>query len=594
MIVRRFIGATHRRRAAAFVLAGVLTTTSALAQSAVERNLPEPVVQPSGAALSVGETDYGKGDETPLGVDVKGVRLIGPHDEAEAPAPAGISLGRIEGAPVARLEAALAPFLGKPLTRAAIVRMQGAVAGAWRQAGFPFVSVTVPPQEITGGVLRLRVVEFHAGAVRTTDAAGNAVERDLAPDVRIAPGRRIEAAALEEDLDWLNRNPFRHVEGMFSPGDETGASDFTLKVTRQKPFSVFGSYANTGSRGTGRDRWSVGGGFWIPEFHDLTASYRFTRSGEAWQDGEPFELDAGRPGYLSHAALIELPTFPRQALSIAPNYVKTNEIVTGTPFSFENTTFELPILYRSAVSNILPGHYWGDVYVGAEPKWVERSTSFDGTEVARGKAGLFNLVAGWAGEFNDRYGRTSIDARVKFNPGGVVAHNSAEDWATFTGGRVRDNTYVTAGVDILRVTELPRGFSWISQISGLVAGQALPDTERLGLGGYYAVRGYDNDDASVDAGLVWRNEIRLPTFSPLGASVFGRADNLSPFVFLDLGHGYDFAARQHPTLASTGLGFDYGVADNLAVSLTGALALRDAASTSNGDWTFNASVRLAF
>ncbi|WP_445082816.1 ShlB/FhaC/HecB family hemolysin secretion/activation protein [Chelativorans sp. YIM 93263] len=51
--------------------------------------------------------------------------------------------------------------------------------------------------------------------------------------------------------------------------------------------------------------------------------------------------------------------------------------------------------------------------------------------------------------------------------------------------------------------------------SGILAGQPLPDTERLSLGGYYATRRYDFDDVSVDRGFVWRNGLRAPTVSPL-------------------------------------------------------------------------------
>jgi hypothetical protein len=365
---------------------------------------------------------------------------------------------------------------------------------------------------------------------------------------------------------------------------------------------VFAGYANTGSEATGNDRWSAGGGAWIPELNDMTLSYRFTRSGEFGPDGSLTSLDITRPGYLSHAGRIDLPTGSRQALSIAPNYVETNELVAGTPFSFDNQTFELPILYRSAVSNFLPGHYWGDVYFGVEPKWVKRTTAFTGIDVARGDAALFNLVLGWANDFSEAYGRTSIDARIKVNPGGVLAKDSSADWATFTGGRVTDATYVTAGIDISRITRLPHDFFWVSQFSGLIADQALPDTERLGLGGFYAVRGYGSEEAAGDTGLVWRNELRLPTFSPLANagmgtnSGMGLADSASPFVFVDLGHGYDFAAKDHTTIASTGLGLDYAIGTNLSASLTGTVALMDSdpTHTRSGDWTFNASLRIAY
>jgi hemolysin activation/secretion protein len=570
---------------------GLIAVGQAWAQSAVERNLPATVA-PRPAALSVGETDYGKGDDKPLGVNLAGVRLIGPDEKVAASAPAGISLGNISGITEEAARAALSPYIGKPLTRAQITRMQAALAGLWRKAGFPFMSVTVPPQEITSGVLSLRIIEFHAGAVKVE--GGSALERNLAGRMRVEPGQRIDAAAIKEDLDWINRNPFRRVEGVFAPGDGTGASDITLKVTQDKPFQVFGSYANTGSEATGMDRWSFGGGLWLPALNDMTLSYRFTRSGEFWDNGDVFKLDTARGGYISHSGRIDLPTFDRQALSIAPNFVETNELVTGTPFSFDNTTFELPILYRSAISNILPGRYWGDLYFGVEPKWLKRTTAFAGVNVAQGEANLFNLVLGWSDDFSDRYGTTSVDARIKGNPGGVLSKNTAADWAAFTGGRVDDNTYVTAGIDISRMTDLTHGFGWATQLSGLIAGQALPDSERLSLGGYYAVRGYGSEDGAADAGLVWRNELRLPSYAPLAGAGLGIRDGLSPFLFADLGHGYDFAAKDHMTLASTGAGFDYSIGSNLAASLTGAIALAHAGETRSGDATLTASVRVSY
>lgn len=580
------------RRSALLPLGFAVTVCSgaAFAQAALERNLPEQVLPPA-ASFTVGDADYGEADGTPFGVDLAGVRLIG-QDETVRASQGGISIGSVPGAAQEPVRQALTSFLGQPLSRELIVRIQSALAGVWRAQGFPFVSITVPPQEVTSGVLTLRVIEFSAGAVRVESPG--AIERNLGGQVRIVSGDRIDARALEEDLDWLNRNPFRRIESIFAPGDETGASDITLKVTRDKPFSVFGSWSNTGSEDTGRDRWSIGGGFWAPMLNDLTASYRFTRSGEFWNGANLFELDMGQKGYLSHAGRVDLPTLPRQALSIAPNYVETNEFAENTPFSFHNRTLELPIFYSGAISNILPGRYWGDVYFGIEPKWVRRTTYFDETEVAEGRAGLFNIVLGWSGNFSDAQGRTVIDARIKANAPGVLDDNDDASWGAFTGGRVTDVSYVHAGIDITRLTALPRNFSWASRLSGLIAGQALPDTERLGLGGFYAVRGYDNDDGAVDTGFVWRNEIRMPTLSPLANAASGLDDSLSPFAFLDLGHGYDFGSGDHVTLSSGGFGFDYQIGKFLSANFTAAVALSHGSQTSTGDWMLNAGIRIAY
>ena len=557
---------------------------TAYAQSTViERNLP-PVSVTSGGEVRVDEAVSGSTDETPFGVDLAGIALIGPDEDVSAHPAGGVSTRAIGQALRGGVESALAPFIGRPLSPALITRIQTAVAGVWREAGYPFMSVTVPPQEVTHGVLTLRVVEFVAGEVSSDHAS-------LPLHIRQQPGERISAAQLSEDLAWLNRNPFREVGAVFAPGDQRGASDIDLTVTKDKPFAVYGGWDNTGSPATGRDRFYTGGGLWIPALNDMTLSWRYTRSDELW-DGKVFSLDPARRGYLSFAGRIDLPTRPRQALSIAPNFVTTNEFVAGTPFSFKNATFELPVLYRTAVSSILPGHYWGDVYFGVEPKWVRRTTRFGGVDLAQGEAGLINLVVGWSHILTDPSGRTSLDLRLIANPGGIVAGNGAADWSAFTGGRVTDHTYVHAGFDITRWTQLPQGFGWSSTLTGQTAGQALPDTERLSLGGHYAVRGFESNDVSVDAGLVWRNELRLPAVQSLAGTSL--SDTLSPFAFLDLGWGKDIASSTSETLAGAGLGFDYGIGRNFNAGATAAVALTDAGTTRSGDWSLIANIRFTY
>lgn len=551
--------------------------------TSIERSLPQAPVT-AGGGIRVDETIAGSSDETPFGVDVTGIALIGPEGEVPARPARGVSLEGIAGGYHDAARAALVPFIGQPLSPALIARAQAAVAGVWREAGYPFMSVTVPPQEVTSGVLTLRVVEFVAGTVSSGHAG-------LPRHIRQNAGERISAPRLSEDLAWLNRNPFREVGAVFAPGDRRGASDIELTVTAGKPVSVYAGWDNTGSPATGRDRFFAGGGAWIPALNDTTLAWRYTRSDELWR-GHAFSHDPARRGYLSLAGRIDLPTLPRQALSIAPNYVTTNEFVAGTPFSFENATFELPILYRSAVSNVLPGRHWGDLYFGVEPKWLKRTTRFAGIDVAEGEAGLFNLVLGWSHLWNDPHGRTSVDLRLKGNPGGIVGANTAADWAAFTGGRVTDHTYVHAGFDVARWTQLPHGFGWSSALAGQIAGQALPDTERLSLGGHYAVRGFEGTDVSADAGLIWRNELRLPALHPLAGA--GVADNLSPFAFLDLGWGRDVGSSTSETLAGAGLGFDYAIGGNFNAGATAAVALTDAGTTRSGDWSVTANIRFAY
>jgi hypothetical protein len=319
-----------------------------------------------------------------------------------------------------------------------------------------------------------------------------------------------------------------------------------------------------------------------------------TGSDDFWTDpGQALSLEPGHfADYLSHAARIVIPTSARQELEISPDYVATHQALDRFTAA-ENTVLELPIIYRSAVSNILPGHYWGDLYGGAEFKSLARTSYFSGVKAASGSAGLFQLVLGWSGNFADGNGFTSIDARLKADPGGIVSGNDAATWNAFSNGRVTDVNYVYGALDVTRVTRLPGGFSWVSLFSGQWSETPLPDTERLSLGGATATRAYYFDDASVDRGFVWRNEFRLPTSSPL-AAIAKVDDDLSPYVFADLGYGQDLQTLASMTLTSLGAGVDYTVGNNVRMAIDTGVALNSAGATRAGDWKLQAALNFSY
>jgi len=590
MIMRRYV-------LFAGLLAGLLfVPESSRAQQAMERNLPEPVPGEP-VSLDVEERDYGQTDATPLGVDLAGVYLIGGGDRVAGSPSRGIGGPGSKVAPDA-FEAALTPFLGEPLSLALAGKIQAAIARVYREAGYPFVSVTLPPQEITGGVLQVRVIEFRSGSVSVSGVSPEEADQ-VRGRLRFAPGERIDARALEEDLGWLNRSPYRRADGVFRPGEEAALSNLNVTVEAGRPWQAFAGWSNSGSQDTGRDRYFLGGNVRLPLPGGPWVSYQMTASDDLWSDpGIVIPRRGDYPSYVSHAGRLTLPTFARQSLEIAPAVVATRQSPNRF-FAFENTTYELPIIYRSAVSNLVPGAYWGDLYGGVELKRLERTTFFNGIEVADGAADLFQLVLGWSDTFDDRYGRTTVDIRVKANPGGILQGNAATTWQTFSNGRVQSVEYAYLAADISRATPLPARFAWISSVSGTLTGQVLPDTERISLGGRYAVRGYNYDDASVDSGVIWRNELRLPSLAPLSGLAKGHwpgafADRASFYGFADIGFGIDHTSEKSATLSGVGAGLDYSLGSSVSANFIAGIALRDSGETEAGDWNFQASITARF
>ena len=574
---------------------------AAQARAPLERNTP-PAVSGGGGGLVISpQALTGSPDDTPLGVDIAGIVLVGPQENVPVGGVRGVRVGAIGDIDAAPLSTALAPFLGKPLSRKRIADIQAAIAKVYRAAGYPFVSVTVPPQEVTGGTLVLRVIEFRSGGVKVSGADASATA-DILERVRVAQGGRISADALNEDLDWLNRSPYRSVSGVFAPGDALGLSTLTLEVTQQKPWQVFAGWSNTGTHTTGFDRYFAGFGAAIPGLSDSFVSYQLTGSSDFWTDPGSVGSGADQPNYYSQAARFVISTGARQSLEIVPNYVATRQNGTSDLFDFDETTFEIPVTYRTAVSNLVPGLYAGDLLLGATATTLSRTSYFDGQDIGGADAGLFEVNIGWSLQRSDAFGATSIDLRAYANPGGVVGGNDDAAWSAFSAGRVSDAQYGYGVIDVTRTTRLPIGLSWVTQVNALIAGQSLPDTDQLALGGLYATRGYTLDDGAADTGVVWRNELHLPfpMLSALGAK--GVTDLLSPFAFFDVGWGraYGFASplgavpTQDFNLAGTGLGFDYQLANNVSATLVGGVALSDAVYTEAGDINVQGRIFVAY
>jgi hemolysin activation/secretion protein len=591
----------------ASLLAASLSASLANAQAPrpVERNLPPLVTAPT-AAPSAPLTQQSVQDAQPLGGVLRTIRLYGPGQAllAEgAPVPAGVVVGDLGPAAKLDFRQVLGVYVGKPLSRKLIRDVQIAATRVYRRAGYPFVAVVAPPQELTGGVLQLQVTEFRSAGVTVNGGAPAAQARVLA-QAPLPPGARLQSSAVDEDFDWMARYPYRRVQGVFSPGDEVGESRLTLNVTDTKPWQVFAGASNTGTRATGLARYFVGFGAGFPQADDLTVSYQFTGSTDFWDDPGRYDDGARRPSYISQSGRVALPVGVHQELEAAPSYVVQSEQLGQQTIATD--IFELPLTYTTAVSNLLPGVHLGQLSVGVNFTTESRRTYFDALSVATGEADLFEVSGGWSDTFRDPFGSTAVGLRVVVNPGGVLGLNADHVWNSFTNGRVTSVEYPYGVIDLTRTTTLPARLTWVATLEGLASDHALPDADQISLGGLYGVRGYTLDDATADRGLYLRNELRPPPVSVLDrlAPAWRVQDQLAPFVFADYGTGHiDGAAvtsdsgsslARTYTLASAGLGFDYQLGRHVTANALVGCALHDAILTHAGSCRGQARIFFSF
>ena len=144
-------------------------------------------------------------------------------------------------------------FVGKPLTQASMQEIKQAIASYYESLNQPLVVVSTPRQEVTKGILQLVVNEAKLGEIRFK---GNKyfTSKQLEGYIRAREGDPIVSKELYEDLAFMNHNPFRRTDAVFTPGASPGVADLELLTVDRWPYRVYAGADNTGTISTERNR----------------------------------------------------------------------------------------------------------------------------------------------------------------------------------------------------------------------------------------------------------------------------------------------------------------------------------------------------
>lgn len=553
------------------VAAPAITTAQA---QVIERNLP-PLPQAQSQQLPVPELTASEQDDSPIAGPLKAIVILGPEDAPLPAASPGIDVSRVQRMNTMSAYRLISAYIGRPLSRRLLAALRADIAYYYRTRGYPFVSITTPEQEVTQGVLQIRVVEFKAGQIQ---AQGNKRTPNafITNRIRQQSNEAIEAPRLAQDLDWLNRHPFRNVEALFSPGNAVGRSNLTLSLAETKPWRVYAGLSDSGSEATGQTRMFAGlQTAPVSALPDLVLSYQFTGSDDVF--------DHSHAGYVSHAAVVNYGFAPRQAIELTFNRVETNQSISF--FGVRQITTEAALGWRGALGLI------GDLRIGVEARRAERNTFFGTIPVFKAEADVVQLYGGFERASSDRLGRSVTSLTLHYSPGGIGHRNNSSAYTTFSSGRVTESDYVYLDASYTRSTQLGR-FILGTELIGRVASAPLPNSEQIGIGGTSLVRGYTLDDGAYDCGIVLRNTLYAPAI-PL-FKFAGLDDALQPYVFLDGGYARERAGKSDVTAISTGLGATYRLGRYLAANVDVARALNSAAYTEEGDWRAHARLTLSY
>lgn len=494
------------------------------------------------------DSDEMAADDTPLGVDLRAIRLIPHQDQTDAGSAAGPEPIVIESGILAPagLGESLRPFLNRPLSMALLAELAKTIIHAWRDEDFPIVDVYFPEQNITGGRVQIVVREALLGQVVINDVVHSDAAY-LKSHIRLAPGDRIDRRVLESDLDWLNRNPIRQVNLIYDKGESDGTSDITLDTIEENPLTAYVGIANTGVPSTGENEWSAGFNWANPfrteqsigyhygadlEFETLDSHTVFYRNFLPWRH----ELR-----FLGAAVFSDVPGDPGDPVPI--------------DLGGENLQATLDYHIPLARPRFLRG-LRHDFIAGMDWKSTNTDLIFGGLNAIASSAEILQFRLGYEGALKDSLGYTAISLGSVWSPGNVLNHNDDPSFDALRQGATSDYWY--GFVEIERGIELPADFTLVMRGRGQATSDRLLSTEQLLAGGYLTVRGFDENLVRGDSGGIVNVEIHSPAFSLADRLDLKAEDEWKTFVFYDgayLDNSDPIPGEVSPSLQSAGLGF---------------------------------------
>jgi len=425
----------------------------------------------------------------------------------------------------------LQPYLGQPATMATLNKISRDVIAYYRREGFPVVNVVVPRQTVRDGVVQFVVTEAKIGKVIVEGAKWFNPDK-FKNEVSLREGDKVDGDQLQEDVRWLNTNPFRSTDLAFQPGEEPGTTDVILEVNDRMPLRFFFTYDNYGIDATGKNRLSTGFNFGNLFNLDQQLNFQYTTTTQEMFDS----MNA-----YSGSWIVPFPW--RNYLTVYGAYSGSQAMYPGN-IELRGYSWQVSARYNAPLPMIF--EYTHEIYGGFDFKQANNSLVIYNTPLGPGGGyGLYNvfqLTAGYSGNIPDPIGSTSFEVAGFYSPGGLGDLNDQDNYSNIVPNA--DPDYGYGKLSLNRGFILPLDFSLTGAFNGQITTSNLMPTEQFGLGGYNTVRGYDERVANGDNAWVVNVEFRTPPGSI--AKIFGNQEIEDRIQFLGF-WDYGFVGFSNPS-----------------------------------------------
>lgn len=415
------------------------------------------------------------------------------------------------------LKKRLEHFLGEQISRELIEKIKHSIYKIYQDKQRPIVFVQVPSQNVKSGILVFLITEATAGDV-TFEGNKWTKTSTLEGMFQLEPDEPINQQLLLNNIEFLNKNPFRSTRVTYRPGDKVGTTDITLYVDEKKPYRIYVGANNNGIPDTQLARIYTG----------LTLGNCFSR-GQVFTG--QFTTSADFKDLLSGTAAYMIPLPKRQLLSLFGGYSSAHS--SSIPNVMNNTGYSWQVSSRYTFPLNTSDYYAHEVLVGFDFKRLNNTIEFVSTFPITGQTvTISELVLSYFGSYRRGCYFMDFDASGYYSPGEIFNGQSKSAYRTL-------NPFANANFFYIRLSQvntlaLPRDYLFKLTLKGQVSTGTLLAPEAFGLGGDSTVRGYYERTLNGDNAFLLRSELFSPSTSIFSRRV-GSQDDLRFLGFLDYG-----------------------------------------------------------
>lgn len=466
----------------------------------------------------------------------------------------------------------LEAFIGHPVTLSTLGKIRRVIADYWAGHHRPFVLIKVPEQDVTQGILQLKILESELGQLKVE---GNdwTKTQNIKKYFQIQPGEPIDQSRLIQNVSFINRNPFRRVDLVFVPGQNEGTTDVVISTKDRRPVRMYSGTDNTGVEPSGANRWYAGLNWGNTFGLDHIFSYQYTAS----YNNSLFQAHTAE-----YTALLSW----GHVLNFYGGYSEVHPHVLAPIKRNDGWSMQTSLRYVAPLK--IYRYLEHEMTVGGDFK--RSNNTFEFTEVFPrfgNNVNLTQLVVGYSGNYERNALRLDFSANLYWSPGKWIDDQTNENYASLRPGAVNHWVYLRGSLAYLQ--KLPKAFSLFLLTSGQISSQPLLPSEQFGLGGFDTVRGYEQREVNKDNAILTRLEARTPGLE-IGKKInpsWKISDGLQFLIFMDYGWGVNHktipGSGKADYLLGAGPGFRYTIEPYLTMRLDWGIRLHNKKSF-EGEW----------